>query len=129
MKKVIEQMDGYRAEVQVTIYASNYVKARNLGDIENNDRVSVAYDIDIEFRSWGIKDITLSFRKPVTIHIVEQDLDSNVVGERDIEVDLSTAQIDWVEGDGYAPYELEVTLDAKGAASEVTMNCYYMKKD
>ena len=71
MKKLIEELDGYQTEVKVRVSYPGDV------DFDNQEKVLLKYDIDVEHRSWGLKDITFSFKHPIEFDVWEHDEDYN----------------------------------------------------
>ena len=124
MKKLLEQMEGYQTEVEVSVFDGK-------PDVDNDHdkKVVVKYNIDIEHRSWGLKDITLSFNNPIQINVWEVTEDDDITNERTLEVDLSEANIMWREGGMFSPTGVNVTLNEDGSVKEVDIECTYINPD
>lgn len=127
-KLLNEQEDNsYQLEVPVTIYMTGV-------DVEAPDKVLISYDIDIDFRSWGIKDINIFPRKisdfDITIVTWTDDADKESEDVLPISIDLTKIEpsIYWTEGSGFAPSALEVHIDPKTKeVTEVEIEFYYYK--
>ena len=135
MKRLIEQTADYRSEVKVKLWDTEYSDARPDENkyMEGDDKAVIEYNIDLEFRSYGIHGITFNFRS-LRINIWEVDWerdDMSPQNEREIEVDLSEATIEWVAGDGFYPVEIEVRVDKDGKPipEKTEITCAYLKPD
>jgi len=85
-------------------------------------KVEISYDVDVEYRSWGIGDITITPRGETSLDVV-------VDGERrSITLDLDDAEVDWIEGSVYAPATLSVLVDRDLNVKEITLFCYFIMK-
>jgi hypothetical protein len=87
-------------------------------------KVDLNYGLDIEYRSWGIKNIDPTFDTGVTISWQDAS------GEHDVDVTadiLRDADIWWEESGFYGPTSLEVSVDSKGVVSNVQIWFSYIK--
>jgi len=84
--------------------------------------VIINYDINIEYRSWGIKDIDAVPRGQVELDI-QVDNKSEV-----ITVNLDDVKVYWVAGGAYAPLNLLVFLDEDFGVKEVSLKFMFISK-
>jgi len=128
-QKINEQEDFYRNNVEVSVE----FESPGLDDdqyVDVLDNVELQYSIDIEERSWGIKDIKVSLQGVVEFDII---IRSNLPDEEGkekvipIRIDFSdvTPEINWIEGSGIAPAELHVLVGGEGKVKHVEVDFYY----
>ena len=124
-----EAEDTYKNEVEVDVYFlgsgldDKYAKAP--------DNVELEFDINVEYRSWGIKDIDVFLRGVLEFEVVVR---SDLPDEEDKEVVIPVkidfievdAKINWMPGSGYAPAEIHVGIDGE-EVKEVEVDFYYLK--
>jgi len=104
LNKLLEQKDSsFAMNVPVELILTG------AGDYDvNTKEVNLSYDIEIEWRSYGIHGINLTVRTDkVVLNITLYDGDK-VVEEKDIEIDLSNLTLSWVKGDGFYPVNLVI---------------------
>ena len=88
-------------------------------------RVDITYRIDIEYRSWGVKDIDIKIEKPVVLtYTIGKD-------EKTIEVPKETLEqsITWVSGSSLYPNRVNVTLDASGTIISANLEMVFVDKN
>jgi hypothetical protein len=118
MKTLIEQsLDYYATSVHVDLMVKDYD-----GDVEYDESVRLQYKLDLEYRSWGIKDLTVVLDKPVSVRFSLED-----GTEKELKVDLSDARVEWYEGSAFYPHQIELTIDKQGNIKEKVVNMYYLK--
>lgn len=100
--------EGYLAQCKVSV-----LNAPETEDFESVKNVDVRYDLELEYRSWGIKDFSVRFLEPISIFTTTGD----------IQVDVENIEIEWLEGSGIYPYQ--VTYDYKTKRAVVSF--YYWK--
>jgi len=104
MKKLLnETRNRYKVEVEVSLTVLDYD-----GALDFDDKVVVDYDLDIEFRSWGIKGIDVFGVGSVAINYALDDNWKTLI------VDLTVVDIEYVNGSNIVPTELAVDIDADG---------------
>lgn len=106
MRKLLEQAwDEYQREVELDFTVDGIDT-----DVEVASKVLLKYTLEIDYRSWGIRDIVPSFAFPVTItYLIEGE-----EKERTVVVDLKEADISFIEGDAWTPLKLNVRVDKDG---------------
>jgi len=138
LQRINEQEDYYRNNVEVTVdFKSPASGVSGLDDdyyVEAPDNIEIEFDIDVEYRSWGIKDIIVVPRGVIEFEVV---LRSNLPDEEDkeeiipVKVDFSNIEtkINWIEGGGIAPAEILIILGGEkgNEVVEVEMDFYYWK--
>ena len=122
-----EQTD-FNMDVDVTLYVEG------LEDGEESrvtDKVQLLYSIDIEFRSWGIKDILVVPRGVVEFEVEIVDGDDNLVDTLLVKLDLDNTDIPiiWMSGTGYAPESLEVVINRDGTLTKAELNFYFVDQN
>jgi len=125
---ISEADDSYRHNVRLTLHFEDMPEG--LSDLDDEDMdvpdtVDIEYDIEVDFRSWGIKDLNVSLRG-----VLEFDL--GIGGKSTpIKIDFAEtpAEIVWLEGGGYAPAEVHVIISGKDGYSvkSVEVDFYYLK--
>ena len=117
----INEEDGnmYRHEVPVTIHTAGPETL----DVEDPGPVQISFYIEIEHRSWGLADINVTLKDTVEFTVAIGDVDVPIrIDFNDVEV-----KIEWMEGSGYAPAELHITLAADHTIQDVEVDFYYLK--
>ena len=118
MRRLMEQdLDYYSTNIKVDLYVDNYDD-----DVEYDESVLLQYKIELEYRSWGIKSMIFIFDKPIKISYTLEDGTS-----KEIEVDLSDAEIEYYEGGATVPSDLDIRIDKEGNVLSKTLNVYYLK--
>lgn len=77
------------------------------------DKVSIFFDLELDYRSWGLKDVSVSFSEPVSVYAESFDTYSGESrGTKEFSIDLNKyiSSIDWVAGSSFVPVSLEVYL-------------------
>ena len=99
-----------------------YVAGKNVDTWDQ--KIDVAYILEIEFRSWGIKGIELYLTESLTASYIDED-------GNDKEIVLLPDQIDieWTAGGIFAPTNLDVYLNEDGTVSSATLTCSYITKE
>ena len=124
LRKLHEQSDEYRAKVQV------HFTIEEKGYVADSVYVEVPFNIDMEFRSWGLKDISVDLTSEVEVELNLQDEAGNEK-PLTIKVDLTQLPREWVRGGGYAPLEmsLHLTTDGKIDYKNSYIEIMFLKKD
>ncbi|MBE3101903.1 MAG: hypothetical protein IMZ47_06495 [Firmicutes bacterium] len=131
-EKLTEE-DGASPEGQVGMEVDLVLDVEGLGDGETASgpgKIPLKYDIEVEWRSWGIKDINVSPRGEVEFEAEILDAEGNV---RDtITVSFAFVDIDvdlrWVAGHSYVPESIEIKTDKTGAVLGVELNFYFQSQ-
>lgn len=127
LEKLNEQLDeSYRSDITINAYVDG-LKAGE-GVTVSDEKQQLTYDIEVEHRSWGIKDINVTPRGIIEFSVEILDVDDNVVDEIPVRIDFDTMDynIDWQKGSGYAPDTLDIRLARDGKIKEITLNFFYM---
>jgi len=123
-RELHERLTEYHTDVDVEIYP----KKKTLS--AEADKVSVPFNIDLEFRSWGLKDISVMLYDEITVPYLLVDMEADREEERELVVDLSKLNIDYYEGGGYYPEVLVIHLNEDGTVNyaDSYMHVSYLKK-
>ena len=116
----LQEASDYRmtTKVQVNVYPLN--SDRDV-DINESD-VEITWDMEPEYRSWGMKGIDVTLRDTVTVLYTENiytDDDEESV-DKEIEIDLSSIDhknINWTPGSHVLPTALTVYLNEDGSVN------------
>lgn len=85
---VLESPDKYLAPVDVTVFGPASMDEKF--DLEGPGKLYIDFNIEVEARSWGIKDIGVFVDGVVKVPIYVNDSATNrLVEERSVDVDLS----------------------------------------
>jgi hypothetical protein len=111
LREAMDSKDHYKADVKVDIYTDN----KNVY-IDSEGDASITYNLDIEFREYGIKSIMPILAGDAIVYYVETDemSDDMTQTDKEITVDLYNVRVDWVEGDGFYPVQLTLYLTETG---------------
>jgi hypothetical protein len=92
-------------------------------------KANVSFEIEMEYRSWGIKDISIVPRGVVNFEIEITDTDDKVVNTISGKIDWLEVsyEFNWINGNAYTIEDLEVDMDMRGLVSKVTINAIYSK--
>lgn len=124
-EKLNEADDNYTIEVDSVL-----VYVHDLKDGEESlgpDKVTMSFDIEIKYRSWGIKDITVTPRGRVNFEVEIVDADNNHVEDLEVDFDFVDVNydIDWISGSGYTIESLTVEINRDGTVTSVTVGMYF----
>jgi len=101
----------YQTKVDVNIYPSGISEKY---DVEGPDDIFMGFHIEIEARSWGIKDINVWVRGTIKIPISINDIETmRLIEEKEIIVDLDKIKKEETTGQGIVTVRsIDVYLDA-----------------
>jgi len=90
----------------------------------------VHYRMELDFRSWGLKDIEVTPVGEVEFEVEVVDDDENVqfTIPVSLEFEVKDVNIEWVGGHSYVPEMLHIAVNAKGEITEATLGFYYISK-
>lgn len=121
-------------EAEDNFYRINIPLNFNITDLPVDHEVSsikanVSFEIEMEYRSWGIKDISIVPRGVVNFEIEITDTDDKVVNTISGKIDWLEVsyEFNWINGNAYTIEDLEVDMDMRGLVSKVTINAIYSK--
>lgn len=124
-------MYQFSSKVKVSIYISND-STDKYSDIETEE-IIIPYNIDVEYRSWGIKSIyplvTATVKVPYIVKHYETETGDEKEELREISLDLSTAELEWVEGGTFSLYELILSLTEDGGVANARIVCSYINPE
>jgi len=121
-------------EAEDNFYRINIPLNFNITDLPVDHEVSsikanVSFEIEMEYRSWGIKDISIVPRGVVNFEIEITDTDDKVVNTISGKIDWLEVsyEFNWINGNAYTIEDLEVDMDMRGLVSKVIINAIYSK--
>jgi len=124
LRKLHEQSEDYHAKVKTDFF----VEPR--GSYASSVYVSVPFNIEIEYRDWGIKNIMLTLSRVVDVDLVLED-EEGTEKNMTIKVDLGQLPQEWVRGSGYAPIEMSLHMTTEGVIDykKSYIELMFLKKD
>lgn len=127
IRRKLNENSDYGIKIPVHIIPSKF----NV-EIEAADKVDVSFSIDMDVRSWGIRDFNVFFTETLTIpaEAIEYDENGDEKSRKDVDikVDLRTAEVEYREADYISLIELELTLDVNFKVTKAVMHVGYLKK-
>ena len=93
-------------------------------------KVNVPFDLDLEYRSWGLKGIDIILRDTITVSYTAVNQDTDESQDREVEVDLLDLPIEWTASNYYGPDSMYLSLKPDGTvdyAKSHIMVCYISK--
>ena len=87
--------------------------------------VTLTYSIYTEWRSWGLKDISVVPKGKVEFEVEIVDVEGDVVDTLSISVDSDNIGLVWVSGANYVPESFVVRVDRTGKLIEADLNFYF----
>ena len=112
-RRMYEQEDDrYNKTVEVDL---------NLADkawfAEYVSKPDIPFYIDMEYRSWGLKGISVFFRDKITLAYTVVNQDTDAAEDKEVEIDLSNLKVEWEPSGYYGPDSMYITLNADGSVN------------
>jgi len=105
-RTISESDDDFTAEIDVDLSIINHDD-----DVDFPNKLPVTYEIDIDYRSWGIKSMHVYFKEPLVIEY-KKEFDSKY---SELKLDLNKdVEIEYVAGGSFTPVSIEIYLDIEG---------------
>ncbi len=127
LKEKSDSLYEYNANVALSIYGSN-----SDFEMEYEKQVQIPYNLDMDIRDWGIKDIGLLVTATIEIPytMITYDANGNEADrqEKTLTLDLSTAEIEWVGGGSFGLSELDISLTPEGGIANAKLVAMYIQK-
>ena len=132
LQKVNEQDDLYRNNVELSVHFESSASGISDLEVDAPKTAVLVYEIEVEHRSWGIKDINVTPRSMDEFEVVvHSNLPEEEGKEEVILVKVDFLEIDatisWLEGSGIAPVEVHVTLGKDNRVVSVEIDFFYWK--
>lgn len=125
-EKLIEadktEQDEFSYDTELTLYVDGLEDGE---EIRGPKEVNLTYAIYTEWRSWGLKDISVVLKGEVEFEVEIVDVDENVVDTITVSIDSDDVKLVWVSGAGYVPESLEVRVDRTGKLIDADLNFYF----
>jgi hypothetical protein len=112
LKEAVEDME-FSMQIDVDYLESDQLDRKTLQDLDVQGKVTLRYRIDIEYRSWGIKDIYPVGMKlePFTLTKMDEEFEEKPVKNYGM-VDLSSAEHEGgLEKNSFSPSSIVLFLD------------------
>ena len=110
--------DGFEYQSNVSILISDHPKDMDYDP--RGEKVTLRFNFDFEFRSWGIKDVSFDLLTPqIVVYFKVND------AERSVTIDKEQIEIDWTPGQVYTVGALELYLNADLSVKEATLEVFY----
>lgn len=133
LEKVNEQLgeEDFRSEVDLRVHVKDLEAGEDVNIYDVDKKKLLTYTIDVEYRSWGIKDISVMPKGVIEFEVEIIDVDDKVIKTLPVKIDFSTVDcsIEWMEGKSYAPSDLEVYLTKDGKIEEIILSFYFIHQD
>lgn len=118
-------MEDYRGSLVLDIYKDGFF-------VDDVDELGVDFTIEIEHRSWGIKDINMYINGESLVTCVAED--KNTGEQKDIEFEIDWSKMEkteWVKGGHYSPYGATIYLNADNTVNykESYVDMTYLSKE
>lgn len=129
-EKLVEE-DGASSQDEFGMDVAIELHVDGLGDgeaVSEPGKVFLKYNIEVEERSWGIKDINVFSKGKVEFEVEVVDIDDNLIDTIDVSIDMSDVGIYWVQGHSYVPESLMVRVDRSGKLLEAELNFYFQSQ-
>lgn len=111
LKKVHEQEEqNYYSNVRVEVSFSG--KSNKIIDLVDGN-VRVEYQIDVEYRDFGIKDVNVYPQGEILIDAEVLD-DRNNRTSLQIKIDMSKVRVEWIAGSGVQPLDMNILINENG---------------
>jgi len=125
-EKLIEadktEQDEFSYDTELTLYVDGLEDGE---EAAGPKEVSLTYAIYTEWRSWGLKDISVILKGEVEFEVEIVDAEDNVIDTIIIRFDSDDAKLMWVSGGSYVPESLEVRVDRTGKLIDADLNFYF----
>ena len=104
----------FTTQVKVDLDIENYE-----GDVYA-DKASVPFEVDIDYRSYGIKDIGIRFPEKVRVSYTKEDGTT-----KELYLDLEEAEINWSPSSSFTVGKIEIRLNADETVKRFDIDAYY----
>jgi len=133
MREIYEKLteeDGASPEDEFSMEVDLDLRVEGLGDGEEAsgpEKVLLTYRIELDWRSWGLKDINVAPRGEVEFE-VEIVVDDKLMDTIPVSFDTANTGVYWVAGHSYVPESLMVKVDNTGKLLESELNFYFQSQ-
>lgn len=126
LEKLVEANTTEQNEFSYNIELELYVDGLEDGEESRGpEEVNLTYSIYTEWRSWGLKDISVVPKSKVEFEVEIVDVEDNVVDTISVSVDSEDINLTWTSGASYVPESLIVRIDRAGKVLEADLNFYF----
>lgn len=102
----------FTTKVKVSLYGQD--DGQGLWIENYTQEVDIQFELDMDMRSWGIKDILLNPMGVVELEYYVLDRHGELVNSPTVQIDLKRLQIEMNPGSSFTFSALDITLDAMG---------------
>jgi hypothetical protein len=124
IKEAIED-DFYHVDVDLNV---QFPRFQDKYEIEHSKTVHVVFTIELEYRSWGIKDATLLVHKPISVpfEIIEMDENGDEMKRtaKEVKIDPSDLEYETTDGYGITVDAVDVTVNEEGAVEAAVVSVF-----
>jgi len=132
-EKLNEQFgeEEYSADVKAVVHITGLRAGEETRIVDFGKGLALSYNIYIEYRSWGIKDIAVVPRGKVEFEVEILDAEDSVVRNLPVVIDFDTDSysIEWIKSNVYMPEQIEVFLTDEGKIDEIILLFKYIDKN
>jgi hypothetical protein len=124
-----ESTDNYlHTEAELTVDAE---LGNELYVEDTRQKLSVSFEIEFEWRSWGLRAVELGLRsiEEFEIEIMSPTEDGEeLVKTISVNLDPADVELEWITGDAYTVTDIQVNLNDKGEVTAASATCTYPAK-
>jgi len=125
-EKLIEadktEQDEFSYDTELELYVDGLEDGE---EVSGPKEVNLTYAIYIEWRSWGLKDISVIPKGKIEFEVEITDVNDRVIDTITVSVDIDNIDLVWVSGHSYVPESLIVRVDRTGKVIDVDLNFYF----
>lgn len=114
--------DEFSYDTELTLYVDGLEDGE---EVRGPKEVNLTYAIYTEWRSWGLKEISVVSKGKIEFEAELVDAEDNVIDTITVSLDSDDVNLVWVSGASYVPESLEVRVDRTGKLIDVDLNFYF----
>jgi len=116
------EQDEFSYDTELEVYVDGLEEGE---ESSSPKEVNLTYAIYTEWRSWGLKDISVIPKGKIEFEVEIVDVDDRVVDTISVSIDVENVDLVWVSGAGYVPESLIVRVDRTGKVIDADLNFYF----
>ena len=126
-----EDYTATRVDLDVDVQSSQKEDGRSVFyEITAPEEVVVYFALELEYRSWGIKDISVKITKDIDFEVIITPEGADEGVEKVIHITPDDIKkITWIAGKAFTPSDIVIDLDSEGKILEVELIMYYLVPD
>jgi len=116
------EQDEFSYDTELELYVDGLEEGE---EASGPKEVNLTYAIYIEWRGWGLKDISVIPKGEVEFEVEIIDAEDNVIDTITIRFGSDDVKLVWVSGASYVPESLIVRVDRTGKVIDADLNFYF----